>query len=182
MGTMIALALGAVLVWGVWLFNRLIRDRNQVRAAWSDVDVQLQRRHDLVPSLVESVKGYASHESELLERVVAERNLARRTQGVAATGEVEQRLDQALPKLLALAEAYPDLKASANFAQLSRELVEVEDHLQFARRFYNGSVRQYNTRIQQVPDVLVARLLGFAEAEFFAAEDAARRNVEVKLS
>ncbi|HET6602633.1 MAG TPA: LemA family protein [Xanthomonadaceae bacterium] len=174
-------AVAAAVAYVVWVFNALVRDRNQVAAAWSDVDVQLQRRHDLVPSLVEVVKGYAGHEREVLERVVAERNASRQAGGVAEKGEHEVALARDLGRLLALAEAYPDLKASANFAQLSGELVQVEDHLQYARRFYNGSVRQYNTRIEQFPDVLVARAFAFHAAEFFAAEAEARATPEVAL-
>jgi LemA protein len=166
----------------VWLFNRLVADRNQVAAAWSDIDVQLQRRHDLVPRLVEIVKGYAAHESGLFERVAAERSRSRASTGIAEKGQAETALGQDLDRLLAVAEAYPELKASANFAQLSTELVDVEEHLQHARRFYNGSVRQYNDRCQQFPHLLVARAFGFRSAEFFAAEDQAAAAPVVSLS
>ena len=172
-----ALLLGAV----VWLFNRLVRDRNQVAAAWSDVDVQLQRRHDLVPRLVEVVRGYAGHEREVLERVTAERSRSRAATGIARKGEIEAALDRDLGRLLAVAEAYPELKASANFAQLSAELVTVEDHLQSARRFYNGSVRQYNDRQQQFPHWIVARAFGFRPGEFFAAAEVTRDAPQVAL-
>ena len=165
----------------VWLYNRLVQDRNQVAAAWSDVDVQLQRRHDLVPQLVESVRGYAGHEAEVLRRVVEERNASRAAQRVGDKAAAEEALERDLRQLVALAEAYPDLKASGNFSQLSAQLVEVEDHLQYARRFYNGSVRQFNDRQQQFPHLLVARPLGFRPAEFFLAEDAARAAPTVAL-
>ncbi|MCC2657068.1 MAG: rane protein [Panacagrimonas sp.] len=165
----------------VWVFNQLVRDRNQVSAAWSDIDVQLQRRHDLVPNLVSTVKAYAAHERETLERVVAERNASRKARGVGERARHEGALEQSLTGLVALAEAYPDLKASENFAQLSAQLSEVEDHLQYARRFYNGSVRQYNTRIQQFPHLLLARPFGFAEAEFFGADADARRATAIAL-
>jgi LemA protein len=158
----------------IWVFNQLVRDRNQVSAAWSDIDVQLQRRHDLVPNLVSTVKAYAAHERETFERVVAERNASRKARGVGERAVREGALEHSLSGLVALAEAYPDLKASENFTQLSAQLSEVEDHLQYARRFYNGSVRQYNTRIQQFPHLLLARLFGFSEAEFFGAESEAR--------
>jgi LemA protein len=174
-------ALVAVVGATVWLFNRLVTDRNQVAAAWSDIDVQLQRRHDLVPRLVDVVKAYAAHESGLFERVAAERSQSRATAGVAAKGAVETELGRDLGRLLAVAEAYPELKASGNFAQLSSELVDVEEHLQHARRFYNGSVRQYNDRCQQFPHLLVARTFGFRSAEFFAAEDGAAALPEVAL-
>ena len=165
----------------VWLYNRLVQDRNQVAAAWSDVDVQLQRRHDLVPMLVDTVKGYAGHEAEVLRRVVEERNASRAATGVGDKALAEQALEGDLHRLIALAEAYPELKASANFAQLSAQLVEVEDHLQYARRFYNGAVRQFNDRQQQFPHLLLARPLGFRPAEFFEAEQTARAAPAVAL-
>lgn len=158
----------------IWVFNQLVRDRNQVGAAWSDIDVQLQRRYDLIPNLVSAVKAYAAHESDTLERVVAQRNASRKARGVGERARHEGALEQSLSGLVALAEGYPDLKASENFNQLSEQLSEVEDHLQYARRFYNGSVRQYNTRVQQFPHLLLAGPFGFSEAEFFGAESDAR--------
>ncbi len=176
-----ALAL-ALAITVAWLFNRLVRLRNQVRVAWSDVDVQLQRRHDLVPPLVEVVKGYAAHESGVLERVTSERSAALAADSPGARGAPETALGQGLSHLIALAEAYPELKANENFMQLSRQLVETEDQIQHARRFYNGSVRQYNTELERFPALLIARPLGFQPAEFFAAEADARANVQVDLS
>ena len=176
-----ALAL-ALAITVAWLFNRLVRLRNQVRVAWSDVDVQLQRRHDLVPPLVEVVKGYAAHESGVLERVTSERSAALAADSPGARGAPETALGQGLSHLIALAEAYPELKANENFMQLSRQLVETEDQIQHARRFYNGSVRQYNTELERFPALLIARPLGFRPAEFFAAEADARANVQVDLS
>jgi len=157
----------ALLAWAVFAFNRLVRLRNQWRTAWADIDVQLQRRHDLVPQLVASVKGYARHESALLEAVTALRSQALTLSGPKQLGEIEDALEQGLGRLLALREAYPDLKASANFMQLHQELVEVEEHLQYARRFYNGAVKDYVTRIESFPDLLVARPLGFRPMPFF---------------
>jgi LemA protein len=171
-----------LLAWVVFVFNRLIRLRNQVRTAWADIDVQLMRRHDLVPQLVSAVQGYASHEKGLLQTVTELRAQAVATASPARLGAVETSLEQALSRLFALKEAYPDLKASDNFAQLQQQLVEVEDHLQYARRFYNGAVRDYNTSIQRVPDVLIARPFGFAEAEFFQAGAAERAAVSVGQS
>lgn len=165
----------------IWIFNQLVHDRNQVAAAWSDIDVQLQKRHDLVPPLVDIVRGYARHESELFERLARERAHSRSVQAIAAKGAAERALADDLSRLIALAEAYPELRASENFAQLSSELVKVEDDLQYARRFYNGSVRQLNTRIQVFPHVLIARTFGFREAEHFDAGEAAKVNPEVKL-
>jgi LemA protein len=165
----------------VWLFNRLVRLRNQVRSAWSDVDVQLQRRHDLVPSLVESVKGYADHERQLLERIAVERSAAMRGGTPAERIASEAALGQQLGRLIALGEAYPELRASSNFSQLSDELVEVEGTLQRARRFYNGSVREYNTALETFPALLIASSFAFKPAEFFAADAGARANVEVRF-
>lgn len=170
MDWLLAVALVALAALAIWIFNRLISDRNQVTAAWSDVDVQLQRRHDLIPNLVEAVKAYAGHERTVLERVVSERSASQRASGVTEKGQREVALQKNLFSLIAIAEAYPDLKANRNFSQLSQQLAEVENHIQFARRFYNGSVRQFNTRIEQFPHLLVARSFGFRQAEFFAAE------------
>lgn len=172
----------AVVAGAVWLFNHLVRKRNQVAVAWSDVDVQLQRRHDLVPNLVETVKGYAHHEHDLLAQIADERSAALRATAPGARGAPEMALGQDLSRLLALGEAYPELKASRNFSQLSSELVTIEDTLQHARRFYNGSVREYNTALETFPALLVARALGFRPAEFFAAESDARANPEVQLN
>lgn len=172
----------AVLVWAVFSFNRLVRLRNQVRSAWADIDVQLTRRHDLVPQLVTAVKAYAGHERATLEAVTELRARAEAAEGPARLGAVESELEHALSRLFALREAYPDLKASDNFMELQRELVEVEDHLQFARRFYNGAVRDLNTAIQRFPDLVVARAFGFDQAEFFQANDEADVATRVDLA
>ena len=166
----------------VFLFNRLVRLRNQVRNGWADIDVQLQRRHDLVPPLVAAVKGYAGHEHALLAAVTELRARALATPSPGPLGAIEDSLQGALGKLVLLAEAYPDLKASANFLQLQRDLVDVEDHLQYARRFYNGAVRDYNDATQRFPDLLVARGFGFDAAEFFETGDRARAPVGVELA
>ena len=165
---LVLLAAGLAL-WCVLAFNRLVRLRNQVRAGWSDIDVQLMRRHDLVPRLVEAVRAYAGHEKALLENVTALRAQAMATQSPARLASVERELEQGIGRLMVIQEAYPDLKASENFLQLQAGLVEVEDHLQFARRFYNGAVRENNDGVQRFPDLLIARLFGFASAEFFEA-------------
>ena len=162
-----------------WVFNRLVRDRNQVHVAWSDIDVQLQRRHDLVPRLVEAVRGYARHEKQLLERVTRERSQARSARDPRERATTEGALGNDLGRLVLLAEAYPDLKASDNFSQLARELVEVEDAIAHARRFYNGSVRQYNTDLERFPQRLVARATGFVPAAFFTSDSDARAHVAV---
>ena len=172
----------AVVIWAVVVFNRLVRLRNQTRAAWADIDVQLKRRHDLVPQLVAAVKGYASHERSTLERVTELRTQAVALQSPFRLGEIESALEQALASVMILQEAYPNLKANETFLQLQRDLVEVEDHLQYARRFYNGSVRDYHNSIQRVPDVAIARAFGFGPAEFYQASAEDRPVVPVELS
>lgn len=180
---MFLLATVLVLVaWTIFAFNRLIRLRNQVRTAWADIDVQLQRRHDLVPQLVEVTRGYAGHERATLEAVTALRSQAQAAHGANQQGLAENALEQALGRLLALREAYPDLKANENFAQLSAALVAIEEHLQFARRFYNGAVRDYNDSTQRAPDFILARSFGFEDAEFFQAEAGSRSAPNVELS
>lgn len=170
--TLMAVLLG-VLVWTAFAFNRLVRLRNQVRAGWSDIDVQLMRRHDLVPRLVEAVRAYAGHESATLESVAALRAQAMQTSSPAQLAGIEQALEQAVGRLVVLNEAYPELKANQNFLQLQKDLVDVEDHLQYARRFYNGAVRGLNDGVGRVPDLLVARAFGFTEAEYFQAPEGA---------
>jgi len=154
--------------WGVYLYNRLVADRNQVQSGWSDIDVQLTRRHELVPRLVEAVKSYVAHERATLEAVTALRRRSSEVEQLALKAGLEKELEAGVRKLFALAEAYPDLKSSENFLDLQRQLVEIEDHLQYARRFYNGAVRVFNTRIETVPDLIVARVFDFQPAEFFA--------------
>ena len=165
-------ALGAVVV---VLYNRLVRSRNRVRTAWSDIDVQLQRRHDLIPKLVNDVNAYAKYEKATLEAVTELRAEAMRVIDVDARGQAEQALSEGVDRLLALVENYPDLKANENFLDLQSELVETENYLQFARRYYNGSVRDYNTMTETVPSNLVASQFGFGPCEFFqkTADEAA---------
>lgn len=159
--------LATLVVAGAILYNRLIRDRNRVDGAWSDIDVQLQRRHDLIPQLVKAVDQYAGYERATIEAVTALRAEAMSMTSVAKLGETEEQLNQGLMRLIALAENYPDLKANENFLKLQRELVETEDYLQFARRYYNGAVRVLNTRVETVPDNLIAGWFGFAQREYF---------------
>ena len=167
------LALGA---WGILLFNRLVRLRNLVRAGLADIDVQLQLRHDLVPQLVEAVRGYAGFERSVLKEIITLREQAQSARGdaLADREQAEIALALGLHQLLARVEDYPDLKAAQNFRQLMTELVAVEDQLQHARRFYNGAVRQFNTRVEQWPDRLLAAPLGFHSARFFSAGVEAR--------
>jgi len=149
------------------VFNELIAARNQVRAAWSDIDVQLTRRHDLVPQLVAAVQGYASYERATLTTLTELRSRAVAAASLADKAEIEGELAQQINRIFALQERYPDLKASENFLALQRELVEIEDHLQYARRFYNGAVRDLNTKIETFPALIIARLAAFRPAEFF---------------
>ena len=148
-------------------YNRLIRARNRVDGAWSDIDVQLQRRHDLIPQLVKAVDQYADYERATIETITALRAEAMRVTSVGKLGETEANLGEGINRLIALAEQYPDLKANENFLDLQAELVETEDYLQFARRYYNGSVRELNTRIETVPNNVVANWFGFEQREYF---------------
>lgn len=149
------------------LYNRLVRDRNRVDGAWSDIDVQLQRRHDLIPQLVKAVDQYAKYERATIEAVTVLRAEAMRMTDVEALGKAEEELSDGVRRLIALAEQYPDLKANENFLELQSELVETEDYLQFARRYYNGSVREFNTRIETVPSNVVAGWFGFTSRSYF---------------
>ena len=176
------LVLGALTVLVVVLYNRLIRSRNRVSTAWSDIDVQLQRRHDLVPQLVKAVDAYAKYERATLEAVTELRAEAMRVVDVNARGKAEEALSEGVTRLLALAESYPDLKANENFLNLQQELVETENYLQFARRYYNGSVRDYNTMTETVPSNIVAGLFRFRPREFFQKTSDEAANVPlVKL-
>ncbi len=152
-----------------------------MRNAWSDIDVQLARRHDLVPRLVAAVKAYADYEQATLTAVTALRTRAGAAERLAERAALEDAMEDGLHRLIAVQESYPELKADAGFLDLQVSLREVEDHLQYARRFYNGSVRILNTRIESFPHLLLARLLGFRPAEFFEADDAARASVAVVL-
>jgi len=156
----------------VFTFNSVIRFRNRVDSAWSQISVQLQRRHDLIPNLIETVKGYAAHERTTLEAVTAARTGAVQAQqaGPAQQAQAENVLTGALRQLFALSESYPDLKANQNFLQLQEELTSTEDRIAYARQFYNDSVQKYNTRIQTFPTVVIAGMFNFTKREFFEAE------------
>ena len=166
--TLIVLAVIVVfIVWVISIYNGLVTMRQRVNQSFADVDVQLKQRHDLVPNLVETVKGYAAHERGTLEEVVKARNAAISAQGPAQQAAAENMLSGALRQLFALSEAYPDLKANANFQQLQAELSDLENKIAAARRFFNNSVQEYNTGIQRFPAALFAASLGFAPKEFF---------------
>ena len=164
----VAVVLALVLI-GV--YNGLIRTRVRVDEAWSDINVQLKRRYDLIPNLVNTVKGYAAHESKVFDDVTAARTAAMNATGIAQKAETENQLAGALKSLFAVSEAYPDLKANQGFQQLQEELVDTEDKIQAARRFYNGSVRDYNIKLQVFPTSLLAGLLGFQHRDFFEVEN-----------
>jgi LemA protein len=180
-GTLLTLVLLVAAVWGIVAFNELVKLRNRVRTAWADIDVQLKRRHDLIPQLVSAVKGYAGFERGVLTSVTELRSQAMAQKSPAQLGQTETELQKGVMQILALKEAYPDLKANQNFLQLQRDLVDVEDNLQYARRFYNGAVRDYNTSIERFPGMLVAHAGGFAPDEFFSAEEDERSAVKVEL-
>src|SRR3989339_354438 len=172
--TILYIVLGAVAVlalWVVFLYNSLIRLRNRAQEGWSDIDVQLKRRYDLIPNLVATVKGYAKHEDAVFTKVTEARTRAMGAQGVASKGAAENMLTGALKSLFAVAEAYPDLKASANFAKLQDELSDTENKIQAARRFYNGMVRDLNILIETFPANIVANMFKFMKREFFEIEN-----------
>ena len=170
MSTTTWIILGVIVVliaWMIIIYNGLVAMRQRVGQSFADVDVQLKQRHDLVPNLVETVKGYAAHERGTLDEVVKARNAAMAAQGPAAQGAAETMLSGALRQLFALSEAYPDLKANTNFQQLQNELSDIENKIAAARRFFNNAVQEYNTGIEQLPAALVAGSLGFTRKEFF---------------
>jgi LemA protein len=174
--------LAAIIVWLIVLYNRLVSFRTRVEEAWSDIDVQLKRRYDLIPNLIQTVKGYASHESALFEKVTEARTKAMGAQSVAEHGNAENMLSQTLKSLFAVSEAYPDLKASTNFLQLQDEISDTENKIQASRRFYNGNVRDYNILLLAFPSNLIANLFHFESKEFFEIEEAGEKeNVKVKF-
>ncbi len=184
---MLMAILGGVLLvvalWGVGVYNGLVRGKNLVAEAWSGIDVQLKRRHDLIPNLVETVKGYASHEKQIFEDVAKFRNAAIGAGNPRDAAVAEMGLSGALKNLFAVAEAYPDLKANTNFLQLQQELGNTENEIQSARRYYNGAAREMNVRVESFPSNIVAGMFHFAKAEYFEMENPAERAVqEVKFS
>ena len=164
-----------VVAWLVMTYNGLIGLKNKTDEAWSDIDVQLKRRYDLIPNLVATVKGYASHESGTLEKVIAARNMAMSASGPHDKAVAENALAGTLKSLFALSESYPDLKANQNFLDLQGQLADTEDKVQASRRFYNGNVRDFNTKIQVFPTNLIAGMLGFVKREFFEIGNEAER-------
>ena len=179
----ISLVAAAIVLYVIIVFNRLVRTRQMANEAWSGIDVQLKRRSDLVPNLVEIVKGYAGHERSVLDEVTRLRGAARAlpADDVASRAQAEGALSVALGKLIALAENYPDLKASANFLELQQQLSQLETELQMARRYYNGAVRNQNVLVQSFPSNLIADLFGFGQRQYFEISDADRAVPEVSL-
>lgn len=181
-GLILIIILAVVVLWVIMIYNGLIKLKNQVDEAWSDIDVQLKRRYDLIPNLVNTVKGYAAHESQAFEKVTEARARAMGAGTTADKAQAENMLSGALKSLFAIAEAYPDLKANQNFLELQRELTDTEDKIQASRRFYNGNVRDFNTKIEVFPNNMIAGLLHFAKREFFELEEeAAKEPVKVEF-
>jgi LemA protein len=175
---LILVAIVAVVAgWAVAIYNGLIKLKVRTDEAWSDIDVQLKRRHDLIPNLVNSVKGYASHESSVFEKVTEARAAALNANTAVEKGQAENALSGTLKTLFAVAEAYPELKANTNFLQLQGELSDTENKIQAARRFYNGNVRDLNTRIQIFPDSIIANMLNIGKRDFFEIDEAAEKEV-----
>ena len=163
------------------MYNKLVRLRNRIENAWAQIDVQLQRRNDLIPNLVETVKGYAAHEKGVLEGVTQARSAVMNAKGPAETAAADNMLTGALKSLFAVSEAYPDLKANQNFLALQEELSGTEGKVAYARQFYNDEVRSYNTSIQSFPTVVLANMFGFKQREYYEADDAARGPVQVQF-
>jgi len=178
----ILIVVAVIVLWIILTYNRLITLRNRAKEAWSDIDVQLKRRYDLIPNLVETVKGYAAHERGVFEKVTEARTRAMGARSMKEKGEAENMLSSTLKSLFAVAENYPDLKASTNFLELQRELRDTEDKIQAARRFYNTNVRDLNIKIESFPANTVANIFRFAKMDFFEIEEAAAREpVKVKF-
>lgn len=178
----IIVVIAVIIVWIIGIFNSLVVLKNRAKEAWADIDVQLKRRYDLIPNLVETVKGYATHEKELFEKVTQARAQAMSAEGLADKAGAENQLSQTLKSLFAVAESYPDLKASQNFLELQRELTDTEDKIQAARRFYNTNVRDLNIKIESFPVNMIAGPFGFKQMELFqTANEKEREPVAVKF-
>lgn len=180
-GLILLIAAVIILAWLIAVYNGLIRLKNRVDEAWSDIDVQTKRRYDLIPNLVNTVKGYATHERELFEKVTEARARAMGAGTAQDKAQAENMLSNTLKSLFAVAEAYPDLKANQNFLELQRELTDTEDKIQASRRFYNGNVRDFNIKIQVFPNNLIAGMLNFAKREFFETMEEQKEPVKVEF-
>lgn len=179
------IVIGAVVVigglWFLLTYNGFVQLRNRIDNAWSQIDVQLKRRYDLVPNLVETVKGYAKHEKDTLKMVTEARAAVTKATGVKQKAEAENMLTGALKSLFAVSEAYPDLKANQNFLMLQEELAGIESKIAYSRQFYNDTVLTYNTKAESVPDSIIAAIFGFVKRDYFQIEEAARANVKVQF-
>jgi len=176
--TLIFILIVGVVVYGIYIYNSLVALRQSAESAWSDIDVQLKRRYNLIPALVDTVKGYKQHEAETLENVVKARQMGLSAKSVKDYEEAENMLTQSLGRIFALAEAYPDLKANTNFLELQRQLAQIEDAIQNSRRYYNAVVRDYNTKIESFPDNIIAKKYHFEPKEFFEVEESLKEAVK----
>lgn len=177
----VLIGVGVLALFGVLLYNSLVNLRNRVSEAWSDIDVQLKRRYDLIPNLIKTVKGYAAHESGVFDRVTRARTAAMQAGNAADKAQAENMLNETLKSLFAVAEAYPDLKANQNFLELQRELSDTENKIQAARRFYNGNVLALNNKIDMFPSNIIASLFNFTKREFFEVADGEKAPVQVEF-
>lgn len=181
-GTIVFLSIvGIVVLWAIFTYNRLIVLRNRIENGWAQIDVQLRRRYDLIPNLVETVKGYASHEKEVFQKVTEARAAMANAKGVEEQGQAQNMITGALKSLFAVAEAYPELKANENFMMLQEELSGTESKIAYARQFYNDSVMSFNSMLQSFPVNMIAGTFGFQTHEYFPMEDVAREPVKVKF-
>jgi LemA protein len=171
MTSIVIIIIAAALVWGILIYNKLVQDKNTSFAAWSDIDVQLKRRHDLIPKLVEAIKQYANYESSLLQSITELRAQAKSIEKISERENIERELQTQIHKLIAVAEDYPELKANQNFLDLQKDISDVENDIQYARRYYNGAVRNINTRIDTFPDLIVARFFNYKYHEYFQLDD-----------
>jgi LemA protein len=167
MFTIPIIAAAAIIIWIIIIYNLFIRDKNHIKEAWSGIDVQLKRRHNLIPNLVSSVRGYSKHERDLFEEITEKRAKSTRIENVKEKAAVEADLSGMIKNLFVVVEEYPDLKASQNFLDLQNQLVEIEDQLQYSRRYYNGRVRNYNIRVESFPSNIIAGIFDFKQEEFF---------------
>jgi LemA protein len=175
------LAVAIIAVFVIGLYNSLIKLKNKCEEGWADIDTQLKRRYDLIPNLVETVKGYAKHESTTLEKVIEARNIAMKAQTPQEKEKAENAITGALKTIFALSESYPDLKANQNFLDLQKTLKEIEEHLQLSRRYYNATVRDFNTKIEVFPNNLLAGIFKFTKRDFFQANEGEKENVKVRF-
>lgn len=180
-GMILLITVAVIALWAIMVYNGLITLKNRTDEAWSDIDVQLKRRYDLIPNLMETVKGYASHEAGTFQKVTEARNMAMNAKTMAEHTQAENMLSQTLKSLFAVAEAYPELKANQNFLQLQSDLTDTEDKIQAARRFYNGNVRDFNTKLQVFPTNMIGGMLGFTKREFFEIAEAEKAAPQVKF-